>query len=178
VIAHEAQYRAWMLQALAGDGGAYRHLLAALTRHLRAYFARRLDGASAEDAVQETLIAMHTRRATYDPSQPFTAWVHGIARYKLVDSYRRSKRQASVPLDDVPELFAAEEPQEQSAGRDVRKLLDRLPEAKRRLLTAVKLDGESIAEIAQRTEQSESAVKVGVHRALKTLQDEISHADR
>jgi RNA polymerase sigma-70 factor (ECF subfamily) len=178
VIAHEAQYRAWMLQALAGDGGAYRHLLAALTRHLRAYFARRLDGASAEDAVQETLIAIHTRRATYDAAQPFTAWVHGIARYKLVDSYRRNKRQASVPLDDVPELFAAEDGQEQSAARDVRKLLDRLPEAKRALLTAVKLDGESIADIAQRTGQSESAVKVGVHRALKTLQDEVGHENR
>jgi RNA polymerase sigma-70 factor (ECF subfamily) len=178
VIAHEAQYRTWMLAALAGDGGSYRQLLAALTLHLRAYFARRLDAASAEDAVQETLIAIHAKRATYDPALPFTAWVHGIARYKLVDEYRRIKRRASVPLDDVPELFAAEDTQAQVAQRDVGKLLDKLPAAKRALLTAVKLDGESIADIAARTGQSESAVKVGVHRALKTLQDEVGHADR
>jgi RNA polymerase sigma-70 factor (ECF subfamily) len=178
VIAHEAQYRTWMLAALDGDGGAYRQLLAALTGHLRAYFARRLDAASAEDAVQETLIAIHRSRATYDAAQPFTAWVHGIARYKLVDSYRRFKRHASVPLDDASGLFAAEDGEAQVARRDLTRLLDKLPAAKRALLTAVKLDGTSVAEIAARTGQSESAVKVGVHRALKTLQDEVSNEDR
>ena len=66
-------------------------LLAALGGHLRAYFARRVGPAAAEDLVQETLIAMHAKRATYDPSQPLTAWVYGIARYKLIDEYRRDK---------------------------------------------------------------------------------------
>jgi hypothetical protein len=73
LIAQEAQYRDWMLAALMGDAGAYRMLLAGLTRHLRSYYARRLDSGAAEDAVQETLIAIHTRRATYDPGLPFTA---------------------------------------------------------------------------------------------------------
>jgi RNA polymerase sigma-70 factor (ECF subfamily) len=95
LIAQEAQYRDWMLAALMGDAGAYRMLLAGLTRHLRGYYARRLDSGAAEDAVQETLIAIHTRRATYDPSLPFTAWVYGIARYKLIDEYRRHRRRAS-----------------------------------------------------------------------------------
>ena len=48
------------------------------------------NAADAEDLVQETLIAMHSRRATYEPSQPLTAWVYGIARYKLIDEYRRT----------------------------------------------------------------------------------------
>ena len=85
MIAQEAQYRDWMLAALMGDAQAYRRLLEGLTRHLRSYYARRLDTAAAEDAVQETLIAIHTRRASYDPALPFTAWVYGIARYKLID---------------------------------------------------------------------------------------------
>ena len=53
--------------------------------------ARRLVGSreEAEDLVQETLIGIHSRRATYDPNQPFTAWVYGIARYKLIDEFRR-----------------------------------------------------------------------------------------
>ena len=38
LIAQEAQYRDWMLAALAGDAGAYRMLLAGLTRHLRSLF--------------------------------------------------------------------------------------------------------------------------------------------
>ena len=105
MIAQEAQYRDWMLAALMGDAGAYRKLLQGLTRHLRSYYARRLDAAAAEDAVQETLIAIHARRATYDPSQPFTAWVYGIARYKLIDEFRRAKRRPTVPLEDAGELF-------------------------------------------------------------------------
>jgi RNA polymerase sigma-70 factor (ECF subfamily) len=39
--------------------------------------------------VQETLLAIHNQRHTYDAGQPLTAWVHAIARYKLVDLLRR-----------------------------------------------------------------------------------------
>jgi RNA polymerase sigma-70 factor (ECF subfamily) len=177
VIAQEAEYRGLMQAALAGDGAAYRQLLAALTRNLRAYFGRRLDAAAAEDAVQETLIAIHGRRATYDPAQPFTAWVYGIARYKLIDEFRRIKRRAQVPLDDALALFAADEAEPAMARRDVAKLLQGLPDAKRRLVEAVKLDGESIADIAARTGMGESAVKVNVHRALKSLGDEVRSRD-
>ena len=66
-------------------------LLAGADAAFASYFARRLDSGAAEDAVQETLIAIHARRATYDPALPFTAWVYGIARYKLIDEYRRAQ---------------------------------------------------------------------------------------
>ena len=173
MIAQEAQYRDWMLAALDGDGQAYRKLLGGLTRHLRSYYGRRLDMAAAEDAVQETLIAIHTRRATYDPALPFTAWVYGIARYKLIDEYRRHKRRATVPLDEAAELFGHDEAQEAIARRDVAKLLDKLPPAKRQLIKEVKLDGASIAETAKRSGLSESSVKVTIHRALKSLSEDL-----
>src|ERR1700722_13420027 len=97
-----------MMAALAGDGVAYRGLLAALGTLLRRYFVRRLgshDAASAEDLVQETLIAIHTRRATYNTTQPFTAWLYAVARYKLADHFRRRRVRTTVPLDEVGELF-------------------------------------------------------------------------
>ncbi|HJT42546.1 MAG TPA: sigma-70 family RNA polymerase sigma factor [Rhizomicrobium sp.] len=169
MIAQEAQYRAWMLAALAGDAGAYRMLLQGLTRHLRGYYARRLDSGAAEDAVQETLIAIHARRATYDPSLPFTAWVYGIARYKLIDEYRRHKRRAFLPLEEAGDLFGHDEAEAAIARRDVTKLLDKLSPAKRQLVKDIKLDGVSVAEAAARTGMSESAVKVTVHRAIKAL---------
>ena len=174
MIAQEAQYRDWMLAALMGDAGAYRMLLSGLTRHLRSYYARRLDAGAAEDAVQETLIAIHTRRATYDPALPFTAWVYGIARYKLIDEYRRNKRRATVPLDEAGELFGHDDAQEAIAKRDVSKLLAKLPHAKRELVKDIKLDGVSVAEAAARTGMSESAVKVTVHRAIKSLGEDIN----
>jgi len=177
LIAQEAQYRDWMLAALMGDAGAYRMLLSGLTRHLRSYFARRLDSGAAEDAVQETLIAIHARRATYDPSLPFTAWVYGIARYKLIDEFRRAKRRPTVPLEDAGELFGHDEAQEAIARRDVTKLLDKLSPAKRALVKDIKLDGVSVAEAAQRTGLSESAVKVTVHRAIKSLGEDLKEED-
>ena len=173
MIPQEAEYRTWMLAALAGDAAAYRMLLQGLTRHLRGYYARRLGAAAAEDAVQETLIAIHAKRATYDPMRPFTAWVYGIARYKLIDEFRRAKRRPTVPLEDAGELFGHDEAQEAIARRDVTKLLDKLSPAKRALVKDIKLDGVSVAEAAQRTGLSESAVKVTVHRAIKSLGEDL-----
>ena len=173
MIAAEAQYRDWMLAGMAGDASAYRKLLSALTGHLRAYFTRRVGPTAAEDLVQESLIAMHSRRATYDPALPFTAWVYGIARYKLIDEYRRERRRAAVPLDEAPDLFAHDETQDAIAARDVEKLLARLPEAKRKLVRDIKLGGLSVSEAAAASGLSESAVKVTVHRALKSLNQDL-----
>ena len=177
MIAQEEQYRTWMLASLAGDAAAYRILLAALTRHLRAYFARRLEAGAAEDAVQETLIAIHARRATYDPALPFTAWVFGIARYKLIDEYRRVRRQASVPLDEAGDLFGHDDTEDAIARRDVNRLLAKLPAGKRQLVRDIKLEGLSVAEAAARTGMSESAVKVAVHRAVKSLGENLKGLD-
>jgi RNA polymerase sigma-70 factor (ECF subfamily) len=174
LIAQEAQYRDWMLASLAGNASAYRMLLAGLTRHLRSYYARRLDNGAAEDAVQETLIAIHTRRATYDPALPFTAWVYGIARFKLIDEYRRHKRRATVPLDEAGDLFGHDEAEDAIARRDVGKLLAKLPAGKRQLVQDIKLDGVSVADVARRTGMSESAVKVTVHRAIKALGEDVN----
>ena len=178
MIAAEAQYRGWMLAGMAGDASAYRKLLSALTGHLRAYYARRVGPTVAEDLVQESLIAMHSRRATYDPAQPFTAWVYGIARYKLIDEYRREKRRAAVPLDEAPDLFAHDETEAAIASRDVEKLLARLPEAKRNLVRDIKLKGLSVSEAAAASGLSESAVKVTVHRALKSLGQDLGGEGR
>jgi len=166
----ETRLKALMLASLAGDAASYRALLAELTPHLRAFFKRRLgNAADAEDLVQETLIAIHTKRATYDTTMPFTAWLHAVARYKLIDHFRRSKVRRTLPLEEADSIFAEEDVESVSAKRDVEQLLAKLPESKRELLRSVKIDGLSTAEAAERTGLSESGVKVGVHRALKAL---------
>lgn len=165
----ETRLKALMLASLSGDSTAYRALLLALTPYLRAYFSRRVGVPDAEDLVQETLIAIHTKRATYDPALPFTAWLHAIARYKLIDHFRRAGVRRTLPLEEAESVVAGEEAETAGAKRDVEKLLDALPPARRDLLRQVKIEGLSTAEAAARTGLSESAVKVGVHRALKAL---------
>ncbi len=169
----EYQLREWLMLGLGGDTTAYHHFLKDLSAHLRAFFRKRLFQLTddVEDLVQETLLAVHNQRHTYRPDQPLTAWVHAIARYKLVDLLRaRAKREALTdPLDDELELFAASDTDTADAKKDLGKLLDTLPERQRLPIVHVKLEGLSVAETAQRTGMSESAIKVGVHRGLKAL---------
>lgn len=168
----EARLRTLMLTSLGGDGTAYRELLHELSGHLRAYYRRRLTdgGADAEDLTQETLMVIHSRRVSYEPSQPFTAWVFAIARYKLVDHLRRGRVRATMPLEDYEDdLFSTDEQVQAEAARDVEQLLARLPERQREAIRLTKLEGLSVEEAATRTRQSAAATKVGVHRGLKRL---------
>ena len=171
--ATEERLRAQLLQALAGDAAAYRVFLGSLAAHLRAYFRKRLFQLpdEVEDLVQETLLAIHACRHTYRPEQPLTAWVHTIARYKLIDLLRaRSHREAlHDPLEEDMEVFAVSDTEALEARRDLQMLLQALPERQRRAVQMLKVDGASVAETAAATGMSEGAVKVSVHRSLKAL---------
>ena len=160
-----------MAAALLGDGGAYRRLLTEVDPWLRRYFARRLPAAVVDDAVQDTLLAVHTRRHTYDPGRPFKAWLSGIARYKWIDRLRALAREPAVSLDD--ELVDAPAVGDHGAAVTsailLRKLLGRLKSAQIDAITLVKLQGFSIEEASQRTGQSASLIKVNIHRGLAKL---------
>ena len=169
----EDRLRSLLLSGLAGDAARYHTFLKELSGHLRAFLRGRLSRLpdDVEDLVQETLLAVHNQRHTYDAGQPLTAWVHAIARYKLVDLLRRrSTRDALTdPLDDEATFFAQSDVEAASAKRDVSKLLNQLPDRQRLPIVCMKLEGRSVAETAKLTGMSESAVKVGVHRGLKAL---------
>lgn len=167
-----------MATAQRGDGAAYASFLRELSPLLRGFYRRRLFNLpdDIEDLLQETLLAVHNKRHTYDPSQPVTAWLYAIARYKLVDLLRaRSGREAlHEPLDEGhEELFADPAPDAEEARRDLGALLLQLPDKQRLPIEYVKLQGLSVREAAQRTGLSESAVKIGVFRGLRVLAERI-----
>jgi RNA polymerase sigma-70 factor (ECF subfamily) len=167
----EERLRSLMISALAGHEQPYRQLLMDIANRLRTYFSRRLgrENADVEDLVQETLLAIHQRRFTYDIGRPFTAWLHAIARYKLIDHRRRSNSAVSIPIDDMDELFVSDASEAAAARVDVEQLLDELPSQARGYIRAVKIDGKSISEVSTSHGVSESAVKVAIHRGIKTL---------
>ncbi|MBV8681754.1 MAG: sigma-70 family RNA polymerase sigma factor [Caulobacteraceae bacterium] len=170
--ASEPELRALMIASLEGDARAYRALLGDVRLRLSSFFARRVGHSEgdAEDLVQETLIAIHTRRETYDRRQPFTPWLFAIARYKLADHFRRVGRRGTLPLDETAFEVAVEGGAAAAdARRDVETALAALPERTRGLLKMLKIEGASVAEAAERFEMSEGAVKVATHRALKSL---------
>ncbi len=177
----ETQLRALLIGGLGGDEAAYHAFLKNLSTHLRGFLRVRLASLpdDVEDLVQETLLAVHNQRHTYDPGQPLTAWIHAIARYKLVDLLRRraGREVLNDPLDEELEVFAVADNDAADARRDLGKLLEQLPDRQRLPIVHMKLEGLSVAEAARATGMSEAAVKVGVHRGLKALAALIRNAD-
>lgn len=175
MIQSEAELKRLMVAGLDGDAAAYRNLLEGVSRLLRSYYRPKLsrvgrESTEAEDLMQEVLMAIHTRRHTYDTNEPFLPWVYAIARYKLIDHLRRTRSSlANVPIDDAGELVASEDYSGVESGHDLHNLMTELPEKMRRAIQCVKLEGLSVVEAAARCGTSQSAIKVNVHRGLKRL---------
>jgi RNA polymerase sigma factor (sigma-70 family) len=163
-----------MRAAISGDAGAYRLFLQAVTPHLRAMARRRGArlGASvsdSEDVVQEVLLAIHLKRGSWDPSRPIGPWISTIVRNKMIDTLRRRGRHVSVPIEDVIDTLEAEEQADPLEQRDVDRLLSRLKDPQRDIVRSISVEGTSVRETATRLSMTEGAVRVALHRALKTL---------
>lgn len=169
----ETHLKPLWLRAQAGDEAAYRQCLGLLAGRLRAYLRRRLSTQphEVEDLVQETLLALHLQRGTYDPTLAVSAWATAIARHKLVDLWRRHGRRDGLhdAWDEVDEALLVAAPDDGGARRDLAVLLQSLPAAQRDAIVLTKLEGLSVAEAASRTGASVAAIKVQVHRGLKRL---------
>jgi RNA polymerase sigma-70 factor (ECF subfamily) len=159
-----------MIEGLGGDAAAHGALLRALAPLLRSFYRRRMSGDEdgVEDLIQETLIAIHTRRQTYDPDRPFTGWLYAIARYKMIDHFRRNGRTCTI--EGLEDILVAEGFEDSSGAQlDVDRLLGTLPPKQARAIRATRLEGLSVAEAAAREKMGESDIKVSVHRGLKAL---------
>jgi RNA polymerase sigma factor (sigma-70 family) len=172
----EAQLRPVFLAGLGGDAAAYRRFLETISMRLRGYLRSQLarvgrqEASEAEDVLQETLLALHLSRHTYDPASPVTAWAHAIARYKLVDHLRRSGRHAAnLPLDDEAYQLAAPDTVASDARLDLARAMQALPERTRTLIDRVKVQGCTMAEAADAAGMTETAAKVAIHRGLRAL---------
>ena len=171
----EIRLKPLWLAAQSGDEQAYGESLALMAGQLRCYFRRRMPSlvSDVEDLVQETLLAVHLQRGTYDANYPVTAWLIAIARHKLVDLWRRRGRKEDLheDVDDLDALPMAEENADSYAARDLSLLLQVLPAPQRQAIELTKLEGLSIAEASKRLGTSESSIKVLVHRGLKRLSE-------
>jgi len=170
----EWSWAGWMRAANAGDEVAYRRLLEALAPFLRQIvqrsFARTGFGNSdVEDVVQETLLAIHLKRQTWDKDQAVTSWVRAIARHKVIDSLRRRGRHGELPIDDLLDVLSAEPATESLSSRDAERLISILSGRQRDVVHAITIEGMSTREAADRFGISEGAVRVALHRGLSAL---------
>lgn len=152
-----------MRGSLDGNAAAQRALLPVL----RGFYGRRVGNpAEVEDLVQETLIAVHTKRASYYPARAFAPWLFADARYKLIDAFRR--KRVDVSLTDFDDVFGDAGFEDAANARlDIAALLDTLPAKQAWAIRHTRIEELSTTEAADRDGISESDVKVSVHRGLK-----------
>ncbi|MCJ2185634.1 sigma-70 family RNA polymerase sigma factor [Novosphingobium beihaiensis] len=157
-----------MRAAQNGDKQAYAVLLEQAAKWLRRYFRRRIALEKLDDLVQEVLLSVHAKRSTYDPDRPFYPWLAAIARYRWVDYLRAEYRtQTQELLEDTASEESAEEPVMARISLD--RLFDQLSPAQAEAIELVKIEGYSVAEASERSGQSQSLIKVNVHRGIRKL---------
>ena len=170
----EEKWATMMRAALAGDEGIYRRLLDEIARAVRpmargAFSRARVGDADVEDVVQETLLAIHLKRHSWDGGQRLAPWVNAIARHKIIDAMRRRGARRLEPIEDFEAVLAAPEVEDPHTRGDVVRLLEQLPPRARDIVKSISLEGRSITETATRLAMTEVAVRVALHRALKAL---------
>ena len=170
----ENRWSELMRAANAGDEGAYRALLGELAPLLRKIAAQGLSragtgNADVEDVMQEVLLAVHLKRHTWVETEPFSPWLHAIARNKVIDCLRRRGRRVVIEIEDVAHLLAADPVPDATARRDVQRMVGSLNGRQRDVVGMISLDGASIEETAGQLGMTEGAVRVALHRGIAAL---------
>jgi RNA polymerase sigma-70 factor (ECF subfamily) len=170
----DEKWASMMRAALAGDETVYRRLLDEIARAVRpmargAFSRARVGDADVEDVVQETLVAIHLKRHTWDGGMKLAPWVNAIARHKIIDSMRRRGVRRHEPIEDFEAVLAAPEAEDPHTRGDVERLLEHLSPRARDIVRSISLEGQSIGATATRLAMTEVAVRVALHRALKAL---------
>lgn len=166
----DAELAALLRAALGGDDKAYAVFLQRAAALVRGFVRRKAQGATdVEDVVQETLLAIHLKRHTWRQDAPVLPWLFAIARYKLIDAWRRRGRRIEVDIDGFSDVIAAPEPEQALSERDLDRVLEALPAGQRSVVSSISVDGNSIAETAMKLGMKETAVRVALHRGLKAL---------
>ncbi len=178
----ELEWSNWMRAALAGDAAAYNHLLHSVATVLRSIVQRQLTragkgNAELEDIVQEILLAIHLKRASWDTARPIGPWINAIARYKTIDALRRRGGRLDLPIDLFTDVLPAPEESPRISERDLERSLAALTPTQRSVVTSIALDGMSIADTASRLDMTEGAVRVTLHRGLVTLAKAAAQAE-
>jgi RNA polymerase sigma factor (sigma-70 family) len=161
-----------------GSRAPYEAFLVELSASLRRiiahqFFCLGLNASETEDVVQEVLIAVHSRRSSWDRKRPLLPWLNAITRYKIVDAARRLRRTEARNIhltdNEWERMFIADETHVHQRPTDIDRLVSLLPQKQQAVIRAVGLEGHSPQQAARHLGMSEGAVRVAFHRSLKRL---------
>jgi RNA polymerase sigma factor (sigma-70 family) len=163
---------ALLAAANAGDARAYARFLETVTPVLRGIVRAKggsLGRAECEDVLQEVLLAVHLKRHTWISGTPVRPWLYAITRYKVVDAFRARGRNVDLPIEDFSEFLVASDGPDPTETTDMAKMIGMLDGRSAEIVRKIGLEGLSVAETGRALTMSDGAVRVALHRALKTL---------
>lgn len=145
------------------DIDAFEALFRYFAPRVKAYMSRGGSGASAEELMQETMVAVWKKAALYDPSRgAASTWIFSIARNLRIDAYRRERRPefdhndpAFVP-DEAPAADVA-----MAAFEDIGRV--------RQALSSLPADQAAVLNLSFFEDQSQSAIAAALNLPLGTV---------
>lgn len=171
-LSADASWEDLMRAANRGEQRPYARLLAEITPVVRGIVRARggaLGPEGCEDVVQDVLLTIHTKRQTWREDAPLRPWLYAVTRHKVVDAFRARGQRIDLPVDDFIEVLAAPEGPDMFEAQDMDRVIDKLDPRAAQIVRAIGIDGETAADTGAKLGMSEGAVRVALHRALKSL---------
>jgi RNA polymerase sigma factor (sigma-70 family) len=165
--------------AIGRDPDAFEQFYREHVDALQRFIARRVaTPEAAADLTADVFLAAIEAASSYDERcGPPKAWLFGIARHRIADSYRAAARESRAraavigsELLDTDDLQRVHERLDaEASARELYERLGAIPEPERAVLELVALDELSVAEAAAALQISTVAARVRLHRARRRL---------
>lgn len=173
-LQRDDSWESLLARANDGDGAAFARFLMVVSPTMRAVIRRRgfdLPADQQEDILQEVLLAIHLKRQTWRRGEPVRPWLYAIARYKVVDAFRRRGAVVNLPIEDFADLLPEEQAASPLALRDTDVMLAQIDSRSAGLVRAVALEGKTAEEAGAALGLTAGAARVALHRAMKRLSE-------
>jgi RNA polymerase sigma-70 factor (ECF subfamily) len=165
-----------LIAANAGDGQAYARFLRAVTPVIRGIVrarGRSFPPDQHEDIVQDVLLGLHLKRHTWRPDHPVRPWIYAIARYKVIDAFRKRGASIHLPIEDFTDTLAAVADADPLTARDdtreVARLMAHLDPRSAEIVRSVELREEPQSAVGERLQMTPANLRVTLHRAMRKL---------
>jgi RNA polymerase sigma-70 factor (ECF subfamily) len=129
------------------------------------------DRAAAEDLAQEVFVKLWQALPRYDGRAKLSTWIYAITRNASVSALRARRRTLSLsdhPVREEAEGIAAA-PAPATEDRELRRVIEALPEKQRQAVTLYYLDERPVEEVAEMMGLPANTVKTHLHRARAGL---------